>query len=111
MSVYFGSFSEWSDVQREFKMHESEQSKIVLYASYDIDDYEGSAVVLYFERECFYLVQNSHCSCYGLEGWNGDGWKPEPISLDVLIHVAERGNIFSEQPDLARILRNFQPGL
>lgn len=41
----------------------------ILYAEYTYEDYSGDAYVLGFDKEKnqFFEVHGSHCSCYGLE--------------------------------------------
>jgi predicted nucleic acid-binding Zn finger protein len=77
--VYKEGWSEWNDLRRNFsqtygelakEIPEKEPSKV--FAVYDDGGYEGSALVIYVEKRKFYIVEASHCSCYGLEGQ----WEP-----------------------------------
>lgn len=52
----------------------------IIYASYDRQDYEGYASVLFEQGGCLYEVHASHCSCYGLE----DQWKPEATTWEAI---------------------------
>jgi hypothetical protein len=63
---------------------------VLLYANYYIDGYEGYCWALTAKWDgCvggkrqnvkFYLVEASHCSCFGLEGQ----WEPHEITREVL---------------------------
>ena len=53
----------------------------LIYASYDIDGYEGEAFVLFWMDNKLYEAHGSHCSCYGLE----DQWDPEIAELDAIL--------------------------
>jgi len=63
------------------------QGAFILYATYDIDGYEGSAFVLFERDGQLYEVHGSHCSCYGLEGQ----WEPEETTVDALVHCIKNG--------------------
>lgn len=79
MSVYQNHFSSWEDVVLEFTgsryKDENEKKDLlkdypepkVLYANYDNDSYDGEALVIWTRNRRYYLLQGSHCSCYGLE--------------------------------------------
>lgn len=66
MEIYDG-FSDWKDVQSQFEDQTPEPDE-VLCAVYDGGGYEGDALVIYRNGEKYFIVQGSHCSCYGLEG-------------------------------------------
>jgi len=68
---YRDLLSSWKDVQERFNTSEGEP-KTVIFAAYSYEDYSGSAAVIYKKGRKFYLVEGSHCSCYGLE----DQWAP-----------------------------------
>jgi hypothetical protein len=85
--VYQGDFGSWADVQSYFEMDQAEPDE-VLYASYEMDGYEGSARVVYRIGDKFYTVYGGHCSCYGLEGQ----WDPEEYSAELFILAYEKGN-------------------
>ena len=107
MKVYHGDFTCWADVEREFAVSSPEGDKVVLHASYDYEDYLGLATVLWFEGGRFYLVEGSHCSCYGLEGQ----FLPEETPLDAVIHLASAGKFHRSEPGLSEILRVLQADL
>jgi hypothetical protein len=71
MKVYYGNFTSRKDVEEEFEVKLPRDIHIK-FAHYDIDGYEGSAVVVYEQGGKLYMVEGSHCSCYGLEGQ----WQP-----------------------------------
>jgi hypothetical protein len=104
MKVYHGDFTCWADVEREFVVCSPEDGKVVLHASYDYEDYSGSATVLWFQDGRFYLVEGSHCSCYGLEGQ----FLPEETPLEAVLHLACAGKFHRGEPDLSKVLRALQ---
>lgn len=54
----------------------------VLFASYEQECYEGSAVVIFRRDGKLYEVEASHCSCYGLEGqWHPGEVTPAALAL------------------------------
>lgn len=58
----------------------------IIFAAYDIGDYQGHALVIFERDGKLYEVNGSHCSCMGLEGQ----WQPEETSWKAL---AMRGAI------------------
>ena len=85
---YFGGFTCRDDVKREFSYGPEGSFEIkpfpredkILLASYDNEDYEGAAYVLFERGGKLWEVNGSHCSCYGLEGQ----WDPEETSWEFL---------------------------
>ncbi len=62
----------------------------ILFASYNSEDYQGTAFVLFERKGKLYEVNGSHCSCYGLgsSSWGDDGnsqWQPEETTIEALI--------------------------
>jgi len=91
--MYYGEFNNKDDVFGNFSVPEAERNKIhIILASYDIDGYDGSAMVLFIRDGKFWLVTGGHCSCYGLE----DQWSPEQLTLEELRHYGEKseGGVF-----------------
>jgi hypothetical protein len=86
MTNYFGDFSNWAEVQINFDTDTPEPDE-VFYAWYDVDGYDGRAVVLYRTGSKFYYVDGSHCSCYGLE----DQWEPEEYDAKTFIEMLRKG--------------------
>lgn len=79
---FFGSFGSALDVAKCFEVDISVIESIDLIAAvYDIDGYEGSAVVLFKKDGNLFCVTAGHCSCFGLEN---DGWEPKEITFDYL---------------------------
>jgi len=92
-------FKDWSNVAKDFAegyayspeeiakalmaIPEPEQ---VLFAAYGGGGYDGDAVVAYRNGDKYYLVQGSHCSCYGLEGQ----FTPEEYSKELFIGMLEK---------------------
>lgn len=72
--VFSGSFSDREDVFSNFQRPE-DKDIVICYANYDNEEYEGSAMVIYFRKSTkkYYEAYGSHCSCYGLEDqWDRD---------------------------------------
>lgn len=76
MKVYTGAFSDWQDVISEFDIDATEPKHV--FASYDIDGYEGDAFVVFSNGDGWKFVTGSHCSCYGMEGQ----WDEEDFYLE-----------------------------
>jgi len=75
-----GYFKDGEDsIYSEFHIEKPEGVEI-LFATYDVEGYDGSAFVLFRQDGELYEVHGSHCSCYGLE----DQWKPEKTSIKAL---------------------------
>jgi hypothetical protein len=60
----------WDQITNEFGVTKKQPDQV--FAAYDIDGYEGSALVIWKEGKKYFVVEGSHCSCYGLE----DQWEP-----------------------------------
>lgn len=61
----------------------------ILFASYGIECYSGSAFVLFERDGKLFEVNGSHCSCYGLEGQ----FEPEETTLDVIEFRLTKGTL------------------
>jgi hypothetical protein len=100
--IYNGEFTRASDVFDAFEVSADDRKDcIILYASYDIDGYDGSAHVIFYKDENLYEVNGGHCSCYGLEGQ----WDPEIIDLEVIRGKAARG-VRAYGADYGHFLKN-----
>lgn len=84
--MFYGEFSNKSDVCREFQIKDFDGT--VIYAAYDCESYEGSAEVVFVNDGKFFTVSGGHCSCYGLE----DQWEPEEMPVEALRKIADNGN-------------------
>lgn len=51
----------------------------IVYAGYTYEDYSGAALVVFRRDGKLFEVNDSHCSCYGLEDWD-----PEETSVEAL---------------------------
>ena len=87
MYNYGDGFDDWRDIQRQFEMDDPEPDE-VLWASYNIDGYEGFSNVIYRNGDKFYYNYAAHCSCYGLEGQ----WDPEEYSAELFLAAYEKGH-------------------
>lgn len=84
--VFLNNFGDAQNVYNEFQSYKWDGSPYdilptnlkILYADYTYEDYSGDAYVLGYdkEKEMFFEVHGSHCSCYELE----DQWEPEYCS-------------------------------
>jgi hypothetical protein len=115
MTKYFGNFEDRDSVMEEFSATSQEGSipgfpidDEILFASYTYASYEGYAVVVFKRDGSLYMVEGSHCSCYGLEGQ----WDPSQIDSAQLLaytlddnHDDEAQKAFSA---LAMSLNNVQ---
>ena len=61
---------------------------IIFWSRYTYEDYQGDGDVWGYntEKEMFFNVTGSHCSCYGLEGQ----WDEEYYTYDEMVAVLER---------------------
>jgi len=87
---YFGNWSSQEDMAKDFSNDYGQPLHVamvadVVFAAYDIDGYEGDALVVYRDGTSLYEVHGSHCSCYGLEGQ----WEPEAVERDALLKRIE----------------------
>lgn len=79
MLPLFDGFDDAADVFSEFGMKPIDGVDIRI-AIYDRGHYEGSAIVIYRSPSGqLYEVNESHCSCHGLEDWN-----PEKTTIAAL---------------------------
>jgi hypothetical protein len=86
MEVYLGSWSSKRDVWYNVNdggdrpsWEEFERYRIVV-ADYEIDGYEGSCYVLYWDSGQLMESSSSHCSCNGL------GWYPEETDAPSIMY-------------------------
>lgn len=97
--MFYGEFTNATDVFNSFQV-EDHQGKVIIFAAYDCQDYEGYAKVVFVENGKLYMVSGSHCSCYGLE----DQWDPEEMPIVALKKIALDGDYFQEGVDEFRDL-------
>lgn len=105
----------------EFDVPEKAREGVeILWAQYDIGNWEGSAHVIYRENDQLYEVNASHCSCYGLE----DMFAGEPIKrIHIYTRAKERAekkakgeyvsdyDLHDYSPEFLKYLRNNVRGL
>lgn len=90
---YYEGFDDWKNVSEQFGKYGSPEQigdePEYVFAWYNQDGYEGNAGVIYsYDKENFFIVSGSHCSCYGLE----DQWDPTEQSLEVVKRIFKEGN-------------------
>ena len=107
MSVYMGEWSGPADVASSFQIDESDISEFggIVFATYDREDWDGSAFVLLLCDGVMFEVHGSHCSCNGLE----DQWSPQETTKAAVIYQLDEGYI-GRQP-FADTLRTIMAGL
>lgn len=124
MRVYCGSFSDWSDVLREFQVLPSDVRKLsaherldltiasqepdAVFAAYDHDGCDGQALVIFLRDGTWYVVEAAHCSCYGLE----DRWDPDPMPREAILRMAEnasRGLFQQHREEITAVLESARP--
>ena len=102
-SVYVDGFSDWKSVVNQFTgaSYDDEKQRDnkangrykspekVFFATYDLSEaYSGAAGVVWYDAGKYYLLQGSHCSCYGLEE---TGWTPEEFdSKELFLKYLEK---------------------
>ena len=90
--MYYGYFRDWNDVLNQFSVSDEERKiyadAVPVYATYDCEQYEGYATVIFIQHGKFFEVHGSHCSCMGLE----DQFEPEETTYEVLKHMSDNGN-------------------
>lgn len=86
LTKYHGAFTSWKDVQAQFNMT-MKAPRGLIYAGYDREDYEGTALVVWTKGKSVFTVRAGHCSCYGLE----DQWDPEEYDTMKLFKDYVRG--------------------
>lgn len=96
--VFVGDFDDWADVTGQFRDGaprdegpERDGAPVhaprFVFAAYDTEDYEGTALVITSQDgKAYQVVQGSHCSCYGLEGQ----WEPSDHTVVEIEHMARQ---------------------
>lgn len=82
MAIYLGLFEDgfidqW-DLSNELKQEIAALNIII--AAYEYECYSGDAFVLYEKDGKLYEVNDSHCSCFGLQNW-----EPEETFKEALL--------------------------
>ena len=90
---YFGVWDCSDEVHKDFlgygdrddgkRLKDFPNDDDILFASYTSERYEGYATVLFKSEGKFYIVEGSHCSCYGLEGQ----WEPDEVIPEQLLKM------------------------
>jgi hypothetical protein len=106
MTVYHGNWSDLKSVRSD-GWHVPKRAEVI-FAKYDQDGYEGSAILVYKLDGKYYTCEGSHCSCYGID----ESWSPEEYELPVLIAALEKrkGSAWCapDEKDLKTILRRLR---
>lgn len=94
-AIYLGDFTKLEDLEEQFATTFDPEIHI-LVACYETENWEGSAMVIFEQEGSLFLVEGSHCSCYGLEGQ----WNPTEITVDYVNYRAKEGSFFGSYEDL-----------
>ena len=105
--VFFGEWSNfdgmWGDFGEYTDAAPLPPAIDVLWASYEYEDYSGSAWVILEDGGKLYEVHGSHCSCNGLEGqWDPEATSWEFVAKELKGHIG-RGYSSSEHSPEALI--------
>ncbi len=83
-TIFIGGFKSNKDIWENFVIGDDQLENLsILFAAYDNEDYNACALVVYKTDDKLYLVEASHCSCYGLE----QQWDPEEVCWGVLARM------------------------
>lgn len=104
MRVYWGNFTCWADIEREFSVRCPENGKTIVYACYEYEDCLGWATVLWWQDGKFWLVEGSHCSCYGLEGQ----FRVEETPLEAVLRLHDAGKFHYVEHNFPQVLSNIK---
>lgn len=90
-NVYFDGFNDREHMLEQFSCGpQLPDDAEVLFAAYGLEEeYCGGALVIYRHSGKLYEVNDSHCSCYGLENW-----VPEETDIEA-IAIRELGSYYS----------------
>lgn len=77
MAVYHDGFSCYEDLPYGDNLP---PRHAIVYAGYETQDYEGSALIVFLLAGELWENNDSHCSCNGLENWG-----PERTTRDALL--------------------------
>jgi hypothetical protein len=84
MKKLFGAFEDL-DLSEEFDVSEEKKEYIknldIVCAAYDQESYSGDAFILFREDGKLYEVNDSHCSCYGLQYFDPEETTKEALML------------------------------
>lgn len=92
--LFKGLFDNWEDVLEAFSVATGSHVEhiVPLLARYEIDGYDGSALVVFVENGKLYHASGGHCSCFGLEGQ----FDPEEIPWEIAEKYFTRIHGFSD---------------
>ena len=91
-SAPYANVEDWEEEKAKMdEALEKHKNETILFATYEVEGYEGSAWVLFYdeEKKKLFEVNGSHCSCMGLEGQ----WEPEETTLEALAFRLEKGEL------------------
>jgi hypothetical protein len=90
MQVFNNLFADKASICEEYELDDFDG--VVIFADYEYENYSGDACVIFANEGKLWMVSDSHCSCYGLDGGNGpSAWQPEEITVEQLRHMASSG--------------------
>ena len=83
MAVYYGDFKDYDHMlsRVDSVIREALPAKhAIVYAGYDVDGYDGEAIIVFKRGGRLFENHDSHCSCMGLESW-----KPEETTKAAIL--------------------------
>ena len=88
-AVFKGEFGGLQDVVEMFDLSPKQATELLkadrIFAAYETEPYQGSAIVVWQIGNQWWEVHASHCSCHGLEGQ----WEPEATIWAALCQYLE----------------------
>jgi len=102
MKKYYDLFNSLTDINNEFKCKAPDLRDVnILFAAYEYETYSGNAIVIFNQYDKMYMVEGSHCSCYGLE----NQWTPIETTKETIEMRLDKGayyGIFGRYSDEIR---------
>ncbi len=94
--MFCEDFRNIEDLKKEYDITDSDLDGVeILYAAYEIGNYSGQSLVLFKKNGKLFVVDASHCSCYGLEGqWDEVETNEETLKMEIKAKSRYRYNEF-----------------
>lgn len=79
-ATYVGEWRNREDVEAEYKQATPTETELV-YAGYEVDGYDGNAIVVFIREGKWFEHNDGHCSCNGLEWGAVEETTPEALLI------------------------------
>ena|ERR1700688_83073 len=99
---FWDGFENWTDIKNAFECEEAEPEEVIV-AVLDEGYYDGSAYVIYRNKDKYYILHGSHCSCYGFE----DQFYPEEYEKEEFKECMKRANFWFSDKDKKEYLKKY----